>query len=109
GHAAAQYYVGHMYAKGKGVGKDEAKAVGWYRRSAEAGYARSQYKLSVAYAKGAGGLEKNEAEARGWLLKAAEGGSRSAQEALAKAYKTGRLGFARDKKKANYWLKQSKK
>lgn len=104
GDPAAQYYVAHMYEKGDGVAKDASKTLEWYRRSAEQGYARAQYKLAIGYAQGWPGLEKDEAEARRWLLKAAEGGSRGAQKVLGKAYERGKLGFVRDPDQARYWL-----
>ena len=104
GDPVAQYYVAHMYEKGDGVAKDASKTLEFYRRSAEQGYARAQYKLAIGYAQGWPGLEKDEAEARRWLVKAAEGGSRSAQRVLGKAYEQGRLGFARDPDQARYWL-----
>ena len=107
GDPVAQYYVAHMYEKGDGVAKDTAKTLGWYRRSAEQGYARAQYKLAIGYARGWPGLEKDEAEARRWLLKAANGGSSSAQRVLAKAYEQGGLGFERDPEQARYWLERA--
>jgi TPR repeat protein len=107
GDPAAQYYVAHMYEKGDGVAKDAGKTLEWYRRSAEQGYARAQYKLAIGYAQGWPGLEKDEAEARRWLLKAAEGGSSGAQRVLGNAYERGKLGFARDPDQARYWLERA--
>lgn len=107
GDPAAQYYVAHMYEKGDGVAKDAGRTLEWYRRSAEQGYARAQYKLAIGYAQGWPGLAKDEDEARQWLLKAAAGGSSSAQRVLGNAYERGELGFARDPDRARYWLERA--
>ena len=50
GDASAQYNLGVMYAKGRGVLKDEAEAVRWYRLAAEQGDAYAQNNLGVMYA-----------------------------------------------------------
>ncbi len=109
GHSGAQYLLARMYEKGQGVPKDHAKMLEWYRRSADAGYAKAQYKMAVGYAQGYGGLEKNDAEARKWLLKSAEQGYRRAMKTLGKAYQMGKFGFRKDKKKAKHWLKKAEK
>ena len=106
GHAGAQYDVARMYEKGEGVDKDEKQTVEWYRRSAEGGNPRAQYKLFAAYARGWGPLKKDEAVAREWLTKAAEGGYGRAQETLGKAYEKGKFGLPRDRAKADYWKKK---
>ena len=46
GDAKSQYELGAMYYYGKGVTKDYAEAVHWYRKSAEQGEADAQYSLS---------------------------------------------------------------
>ncbi len=107
GHANAQYDVGRMYESGEGVAKDEALTLQWYRRSAEGGNPRAQYKLFAAYARGWGDVKKDEAEAGKWLLKAGEGGYGRAEEALAKAYEKGKFGFPKDRDKAEYWKKKA--
>src|ERR1700688_2179006 len=38
GDAAAQYYLGLIYANGKGVQRDYAAAVTWYRKAADQDY-----------------------------------------------------------------------
>lgn len=107
GHANAQYYLARMYEKGEGVEKDEAKTLEWYRRSAEGGNPRAQYKLFAAYARGWGDVKKDEAQAQQWLIKSAEGGYGRAQEGLAKAYEKGKFGFPKDRAKAEYWKKKA--
>ena len=64
-----------MHADGRGVLKDEAEAVRWYRLAAEQGYAIAQHNLGVMYDKGEGVL-KDDAEAVRWYRLAAEQGVR---------------------------------
>ena len=52
GDADAQWILGFMYEKGKGVAKDESTAVEWYRKAADQGYARAQRNLETMYAQG---------------------------------------------------------
>ena len=54
GDADAQFNLGVMYRKGKGVTQDDAEAVKWYRKSAEQGDASAQYNLGLMYAEGTG-------------------------------------------------------
>ena len=49
--------LGVMYANGRGVLKDEAEAVRWYRLAAEQGHAGAQYNLGLMHAKGEGVLK----------------------------------------------------
>ena len=49
GDAEAQYLLGRMYFAGKGVPKDHAESVKWYRRAAEQGNAEAQSKLGFMY------------------------------------------------------------
>ena len=52
GDADAQYNLGVMYEKGKGVPQNYKTAVKWYRLSAEQGYASAQGNLGRMYARG---------------------------------------------------------
>lgn len=47
-----EYYLGHMYLDGEGVGKDEEKAIDLFRRSCQAKFKLSCYKLGVLYFNG---------------------------------------------------------
>lgn len=107
GDPEAQYYVGRMYEKGQGVKKDYDEMVKWYRKSADAGYAPSQYRVAVGYAYGIAGLPKDESEALKWLRRSAEGGHKKAQKILGRAYAEGRLGLPVDQKQADYWTQKS--
>ena len=62
-------FLGDMYLNGIGVPKDEAEAVRWYRKSADAGEAKAMLDLGRAYENGIG-IPKDEAEAVLWFHKA---------------------------------------
>jgi hypothetical protein len=54
GSAEAQYFLGMMYANGRGVPQDYATARGWYEKAAAQGYAMAQYNLGALYFYGQG-------------------------------------------------------
>ena len=49
GDAASQYQLGRLYDEGDGIDENNEKAVEWYRKSAEQGYAKAQGYLSEMY------------------------------------------------------------
>ena len=54
GYAGAQYRLGVMYERGRGVPQDYKTAAKWYRRAAEQGDALAQQSLGVMYGQGQG-------------------------------------------------------
>jgi TPR repeat protein len=54
GHSTAQYNLGVMYSKGRGVTQDYLEAVKWYREAAEQGDALAQFNLGLMYDIGKG-------------------------------------------------------
>ena len=54
GDAAAQLFLGVLYAQGVGVPKDDKQAIVWWRKAAEQGHAGAQSNLGVKYANGTG-------------------------------------------------------
>ena len=54
GQAAAQSYLGYMYAQGLGVPRDDVEAVQWLRRAADQGYPAAQFLLGQMTDKGHG-------------------------------------------------------
>ena len=66
GNANAQFFLGVMYDKGRGVPQDDATAVGWWRKAAEQGNADAQFNLGIMYGKGQG-VPKDYAQAHMWL------------------------------------------
>ena len=95
----AQYNVGLIYANGKGVQKNLAKAKKWYEKAAKQGNGPAQYNLARLYhAAGesdAHGYEK----ARYWYEKAVEAGIIQAYNNLAALYMEGK-GVNQDQQKA---------
>ena len=68
--------------------KDLAKAVEWYRKSAEQGWARAQYDLGRCYHKEQG-VARDLKKAMEWYLKAAEQGWADAQYIVGEFYSHG--------------------
>jgi len=81
--------LGLMYEQGRGVPKNDAEAVRWYRLAAEQGHAGAQFNLGVIYDQGRG-VPKNDAEAVRWFRRAAEQGNANAQLILGFMYGEGR-------------------
>lgn len=102
GSARAQNDLGVMYAIGRGVRKDRAEAVRWFRMAAERGNALAQNNLGYAYARGEG-VRRDYAEAVRWYRKGAEQGSAPAQNGLGFMYSAGR-GVDRNYVEAGTWF-----
>ncbi len=102
GDADAQFSLGVMYDKGRGVPQDDAEAVKWYREAAEWGVAEAQYKLGVMYDKGRG-VPQDDAEGVKWSRKAAEQGYARAQNDLGVMYNDGQ-GVPKDYAHAHMWF-----
>jgi TPR repeat protein len=71
-----------MYEYGKGIEQDYEKAVQWYKKAAEKGYARAEYNLGVMFEHGKG-VEQDYEKAVQWYMKAEEKGYASAYNGLA--------------------------
>ena len=69
----AQVRLGYMYAEGRGVKRDEAEAVKWYRKAAEQGIVLAQSKLGLMYAQGQGMIQ-DYVQAYMWAILAGERG-----------------------------------
>ena len=102
GNAKAQYNLGGMYYNGKGVRKDYAQAVQWYRRAAEQGNADAQVNLGLMYANGQG-VRQDYTQAVQWCRRAAEQGHAGAQFNLGVMYAEGR-GVRQDLALAQEWF-----
>ena len=88
GNTEAQYDVGEMYERGRGVNKDMAQAFKWYLKSAEQGNTKGAFRAGLAYLKGEG-VEKNLDEALKWLEKSAEKSYERANYYLGVMYEKG--------------------
>ena len=103
GHAAGEYGLGEMYAKGEGVEKDVVEALGWFTRAAEKGHLPALRVLISAYEQGQLGLAPDVDQAGRWLLRAAEALDRAAMKRLAGLYRTGGLGIDINEQIALQW------
>ena len=102
GNATAQYNLGWIYDRGKGVIQDYAEAVKWYLLSANQGYPSAQNSLGVMYYQGNSVL-KDYAEAVKWYRLSAEQGDPKAQNNLGLMYYAGQ-GVLKDNLTAHMWL-----
>jgi TPR repeat protein len=82
--------------------KDAAKAVEWYRRSADQGYVPAQFNLASAYFFGRG-VPPDTTQAIAWYRKAADQGFAQAEAVLGSLYRVG-LGVSQDYLQAYVWF-----
>ena len=102
GDTDAQYSLGVSYREGKGVDRDYAQAVTWWRRSAGQGHARAQSALGFMYANGQG-VSEDYAQAVEWYRRAVGQGIARAQFNLGALYGQGQ-GVAQDHVEAYKWM-----
>ena len=99
GHKIAQYNIGIYYYNGTGgVSRNYEKAVEWFRKSANQGYASAQSALGQIYSDG-NGVPKDYSMAVYWYTKAAAQGHDGAQNNLGVLYGKGH-GVPKDPYKA---------
>jgi TPR repeat protein len=102
GDPGSQSKLAFMYAKGINTNKDEATAIGWFRKAAESNHINSIYNLALMYAKGRG-VEQDYHEALKWYEKAAELGDMHSQYTLGELYSKG-VGTEKNHKLAFKWF-----
>jgi TPR repeat protein len=102
GHSGAQHRLGIMYEYGRGVERDDRKAVQWYTKAAVQGVAGAQYRLGVLYDNG-WGVPESDIDAVKWYREAATQGDPLAQHDLGFMYAAG-TGVAQDYVRAYMWL-----
>ena len=81
GVAKAQYNLGLMYGRGKGIVKDDSKAIEWWKLAADQGDGKAQTNLGWMYEKGRG-VNQDDQEAIKWYQLASDQGVAKAQEKL---------------------------
>ena len=81
GHAAAQYYLGLMYAEGRGVPEELEVAVHWFEQAARQNLVEGQFYLCLSYALGRG-VARDHVTAYAWCRTAEKRGSQDAKESL---------------------------
>lgn len=112
---AKEYYIKAANTNSVGganeLGKNELnngnyrKAIQWFEKDAQNGYADAQNRLGVRYFKGEG-VEKDFKEAFKWFIKAAEQGHVKAQTNVGICYYFGR-GVSIDYEKSKEWLREA--
>lgn len=101
GVAAAQNNLGRLYAQGKGVESDQAKAVGYWRMASESDHPMAQYNLGLALFRGEG-VAQNFERAVFWFHQSANNNVSGAQYALGEVYRLG-LSVSVDNQVAEKW------
>lgn len=95
---SAQFNIGNIYNRGKGVPQNEPEAIKWFTLAAEQNDDRAQYELGVIHMN-----RKDFATGVAWLEKAAEAGNSYAQSDLGRAYFLG-SGVAENKVEGFKWV-----
>ena len=101
GEVKAQFALGDAYFFGKGVPKDYAEAVKWWRKAAEQGHDFAQHSLGGMYYMGRG-VPQDYAEAAKCFRKAAERGFVKSQYNLGVMYSVGH-GVPQDYVQSYFW------
>lgn len=102
GDDVAQNRLGVLYATGgKGLPRDDAQAVAWFRKAADKGNASSLRHLADAYEKGTG-VPRDRAAALGFYRKAADKGDGESQLIVGQHYAKGD-GLPQDNVQAYRW------
>jgi hypothetical protein len=99
GDTSAMVELGESYRSGEGVTQDEAKALSWFKKAADAGNSWGMVSVGVMYSLGLDGGDANDEEAAQWYQKAADHDNPSGLFDLAGAYEQGR-GVRRNVEKA---------
>ncbi|WP_053005765.1 tetratricopeptide repeat protein [Kiloniella spongiae] len=107
GVAAAQNNLGRLYAQGKGIKADRAKAVGYWRMASESNHPMAQYNLGLALFRGEG-VTQNFERAVFWFHQSANNNVSGAQYALGEVYRLG-LSVPVDNQVAEKWYKAAEK
>ena len=101
GDPLAQYHLGVLYRKGRGVPQDDVQARQWYEKAAGQGQAKAQFNLGTLYFNGEG-VQKNYQQALRWFRLAADQGEAVAQTKIAIMYEEGQ-GVSQDMVQAHKW------
>ncbi len=104
GDASAQFLLALRYAEGRGVVKDDAKALSLSTKAAQQGLVIAQYRLGAMYERGIG-VTKDLLQAKTWYERAAKGGNRKAMHNLAVLFADG-VGIGQSFQQAATWFRQ---
>ncbi len=106
GDAEALAALGNFYLTGRGVAKDEKRALEHFSKAAEGGHELAMQVLADAHIRGSMGLDREPrdfARAQSDLKRAADIGHLPAAEALERAYRQGGFGLQADAAQAERW------
>jgi TPR repeat protein len=106
GDRTAQFNLGLLFSKGKGVHQSEEEAFRWFLKAAEQDVQPACFNVATYYLKGIG-VEQNTQQAILWYTKLADQGMIQAQTAIGALYSNGVGGVAIDLEKAIYWYKKA--
>jgi localization factor PodJL len=104
GDATSQLLLALRYAEGRGVEKDDAKALSLVTKAAQQGLVMAQYRLGAMYERGIG-VPKDLMQAKTWYERAAKGGNRKAMHNLAVLFADG-VGIGQSFQQAAQWFRQ---
>ena len=105
GDPEALFKLGKAYASGDGVERDDAKAFGYYQKSAGAGHPKAQNNLGRMYLNG-WGVKRDEQEAIKWFRLSAAQGAVLAQYTLGCMLADG-TGMPKNLSEAMDWMKKA--
>ncbi len=105
GDAEAHAGLANLYLSGRGLAKDEKRALQHFSEAALRGHAASVETVALAWIKGEMGADAKAepAAARAAVLRAAEAGHAASAEALVSAYQVGRYGLPVDADLSSHW------
>lgn len=98
GHVGAMFEAAEAYRSGRGVTRDVARSIDWYRKAAAAGHGRSMLALGLIHRNGEG-VARDYAESLRWMQRAAGASELRALYHLGEAYHFG-LGTPIDRQQA---------
>jgi TPR repeat protein len=101
GDANGEFDLARMYFDGKGVAKNYAEALQWYRKAAEQGHVKAEFDLGEMYLRGQG-VPEDYTEALQWIQKAAKQNDPNAEAALGYIYASGK-GVPQDYSEGARW------
>ena len=105
GSADAQYLVGLMFWRGRGVNRDDGAAAEWFAKAVTQNHKDALNDLGTMYRDGEG-VGKDEQRAFKLFALAAENGSVAGQFNIGKAYQHGH-GIRKDHIRARYWYERA--
>jgi TPR repeat protein len=102
GDPRAQYMLGLLYHRGRGLPQDHHEAVNWFHRAADQDDAAAQFYLGIMFSEGQG-VRQDHVEAAKWFRRAADLGDAYAQYNLGLMYAKGEVGEP-DDVSAHMWF-----